>query len=69
MNGRERMFFRDVPLYKSASYVKREDEENVKRMRDTYFTRRAKRAIHREAQLKKANSWSAQFWRWLYSEY
>jgi hypothetical protein len=63
------MFFTGVPLHKSESYAKREDEENVKLMRDTYFKRRAKRAIHKEAQLKKANSYYARFWRWVYSEY
>lgn len=37
LNSRERLFFKNVKLHKSMSYQKREDKENVDKMKQKYM--------------------------------
>lgn len=56
MNGRERLFFRNIELHKSMSYRKREDKENVDKMRDKFAKELMKQQEIKANKMKKYNS-------------
>ncbi len=56
MNGRERLFFKDVKLHKSMSYIKKEDKENVDKMRKKYTREYLERVEKKQKLLEKHRS-------------
>lgn len=56
MNSRERLFFKNVELQKSMSYRKREDKENVDKMRQKYKEELMKKQEHKAIIIHRNNS-------------
>jgi hypothetical protein len=56
MNSRERLFFKNVELHKSMSYRKKEDKENVDKMRNKYRKELMEKQEIKAKQIKKYNS-------------
>lgn len=66
MNGRDKLFFRDVKLYKSMSYKKREEEEKVSNMKTEFRNKQRERIAARE-KVKKRNSFLNRLYYLLFS--
>lgn len=56
MNSRERLFFKNVELHKSMSYRKREDKENVDKMRNKYRNELMKQQEEKAMYIQKHKS-------------
>jgi len=66
MNSREKLFFRNVKLYKSMSYKKREEEEKVSNMKTEFRNKQRERIAARE-KVKKRNSFLNRLYYLLFS--
>ena len=69
MNSRERLFFKNVELHKSMSYRKREDKENVDKMRNKYVKELMDKQEEKAKILKKKNNIFNKIFRAFYNIY
>lgn len=56
MNGREKMFFKDIKLHRSMSYTKKLDEEFVRDSREKYRRELMKKQEDKARAIKRNNS-------------
>ena len=56
MNSRDKLFFKNVTLHKSVSYRKKEEKEEVDKMRDKYMKELMKKQEEKSKKIQRHNS-------------